>query len=295
MIPELLCLLDLIESHQKITISYLNVPFSITAFWGNVIIIVALQNVSSLHQPSKLLLGCLASTDLCVGLITQPLFAIYLMSTEQPKRCYYTGVLSRTIGLIFSGVSLMTLTAISSDRLLALELGLRYRQVVTVRKACASVFTFWISNTAIAITYFYNPRVTLGIAGVEVLSCIVISTFCYTRIYIKLRHHQAQVQDNVLQGQPNGGANPLNIARYKKTVSSALWVQMTLLACYLPNGIVMAVQAISGLQTPSIKFTWAVTSFLVLFNSSLNPFLYCWKMKEVRQSVKDTFRQFCCG
>ena len=34
---------------------------------------------------------------------------------------------------------------------------------------------------------------------------------------------------------------------------------------------------------------------LVFFNSSLNPFLYCWKIIEVRQAVKQTIRQaiFC--
>lgn len=47
-------------------------PLSIIAFVGNILIIVALQKVSSLYPPSKHLLGCLASTDLGVGLIHIP-------------------------------------------------------------------------------------------------------------------------------------------------------------------------------------------------------------------------------
>ena len=293
-IQEIFCPLDQIETHQKVIISLLNIPLSITAFLGNVLIIVALQKLSSLHPPSRLLLGCLASTDLCVGLIAQPLFVTYLMSAQHSKLCYYLGIPTKTISLIFCGVSLMALTTVSVDRLLALVLGLRYRQVVTLRKVWISVITFWLSNTAIAMTYFYKPRLTAGIAGIEVLSCTVTSTFCYTKIYLKLRHHQAQVQDHVHHGQPNGEVIPLNITRYRKTVSSALWIQMTLLACYLPNGISMAVQAMTGLHTPSMNLTWAVTSFLVLSNSSLNPFLYCWRMREVRQAVKDTIRQCWC-
>ena len=35
------------------------------------------------------------------------------------------------------------------------------------------------------------------------------------------------------------------------------------------------------------------TATLVLLNSSLNPFLYCWKIREVRQAVKDTLTQCC--
>ena len=55
--------------HQKIVISVLNIPQSITAILGNALIIVALQKLSSLHPASRLLLGCLAATDLGVGLI----------------------------------------------------------------------------------------------------------------------------------------------------------------------------------------------------------------------------------
>ena len=85
-----------------------------------------------------------------------------------------------------------------------------------------------------------------------------------------------------------------NTARYRKTVSSAFWIFITLLACYLPFDIVTPIVAITGLDNPALNLAWFVTISLVLLNSSLNPFLYCWKMKEVRQAVKNTIRQFCC-
>ena len=69
-IQGILCIPDLLETHKKIIISSLNILPAIIAFLGNVLIIVALQKPSSLHPPSKLLLGCLAVTDLWVGLIT---------------------------------------------------------------------------------------------------------------------------------------------------------------------------------------------------------------------------------
>ena len=276
--------------------SALNIPLSITACLGNVLIIVALQKVSSLHPPSKLLFRCLASTDLCVGLITQPLYVHYLLSPENSKRCYYAIILTRVLGVIFCAVSLFTLTAISVDRLLALLLGLRYRHEVTLRRVRVLVVIFWLFSTAIAMMIFYNFRIAIGVMCIVLLLCIVASTLCYTKIYLKLRHHQAQVQAQHLhQGQPNGGGIPLNIARYRKTVSSALWVQITLLACYLPNGIVVAIFAITGLLSPSIDLAWEVTLSLIMLNSSLNPILYCWKIREVRQAVKDTIKQLCCS
>ena len=276
----------------KIFISALNILLSIIAFLGNVLIIVSLKKVSSLRPPSKLLFQCLASTDLCVGLFTQPLFVTYLMSTEHSKRCYYAIALFIFIGLIFCGVSLLTLTAISVDRLLVLLLGLRYQQVVTLRRVWALVVTFWL----LCVFIPWVPRIPIGIALMVLILCVVTSTFCYSKIYSTLRHHQSQVQDHVHHGQPNAGGIPLNIARYRKTVSSALWLQMILLTCYLPLGVgtVLGLFGGSHLRTRSYEFTQVIMVTLFLSNSSLNPFVYCWKMREVRQAVKDTFRHVWC-
>ena len=65
---------------QLIFISVLNSILSVTVFLGNVLILIALHKESSLHPPSKLLLRNLATTDLCVGLIAEPLAVIYWVS-----------------------------------------------------------------------------------------------------------------------------------------------------------------------------------------------------------------------
>ena len=64
---------------------------SVTAFLGNALILVALHKESSLFPPSKLLYRCLATTDLCVGLVVHPLGAIYRMSLihENTSLCRY--------------------------------------------------------------------------------------------------------------------------------------------------------------------------------------------------------------
>jgi len=280
---------------QKIVISALNIPQSISAFLGNVLIIVALQKVSSLHSASRLLLGCLAVTDLGVGLITQPIRIALFMSPEHSKLCYYLTILFATIGGMFCAVSLLTTTAISVDRLLVLLLGSRYRQVATLRRTSISVVTLWLFTTAIVLVAFYNFHIAINIAYIVVLLCIGTSTFCYMKIYLTLRHHQTQVHEEVHQRQLDGQGITLNIARYRKTVSSALWIQMTLLACYLPYGTLTAFIVIFGIDKPALNLAWAVTMSLLLLNSTLNPFLYCWKMKEVREAVKDTIRQLGCS
>ena len=279
---------------QKIFISTINLPLSIFAIIGNLLIIITLRKVSCLHPSSKLLLSCLASTDLGVGLTSQPLFCIFLMAPEHSRVCFFSFLLYLNTVSLFGGVSSSTMTAISVDRLLALSLGLRYKQVVTMRRVKALTGTHWVLGTIIMSVVFMSYRIFLGIGSAMILLGIAISSFCYTKIYRTLRLSQAQVQSQGHQGQQNEEATPLNKARYKKTVSTALWVQMALLACYLPFALVHSFASITEHETPLFNFVLSITTSLMLSNSTINPILYCWRMREMKRAVKHTIRQFCC-
>ena len=79
---ELLCSSSLMSRFQQesLSVAAVNILLSITAFVGNSLILVALHRESSLHPPSKLFYRCLATTDLLVGLVSQPLTATYWIS-----------------------------------------------------------------------------------------------------------------------------------------------------------------------------------------------------------------------
>ena len=287
------CVTGLKETHA-IILSILNIPLFISAVLGNILIIAALRKVSSLHPPSKLLLSCLSCTDLVMNLICHPLFVALSFSPEKSIACYTLWILFTTACLVFKGVSFSTTTAISVDRLLALLLGLRYRQMVTVRRVKLLTFFLWLLSASAAIVAFYNPRHFSRMAFAAGLSCTITSSFCYIKIYYTLRLSQAQVQDQGHQGQPNQEGIQVNRVRYKKTVSTALWVQVLFLACHLPFGLLLGFITITGLNTPFLWFALALATDLMYTYSTLNPLLYCWRIRELRQAVKDTIKKFCC-
>ena len=173
-------------------------------------------------------------------------------------------------------------------------LRLRYRQVVTLKRVWVLVVFFWLFSTGFSIAMLYKRRIAKAISSIIILSCLVTSIFCYTKIYITLHRHQAQVKTKRSQGQTNEGRSPLNIARYRQTVSSALLVQMTLLFCYLPFAVATGLRSVLGLRSAYFYQFYAVTVTLLLLNSTLNPILYCWKIRDVRQGVKDTIRKLSC-
>ncbi len=328
------------DFNSFIALACLNILLAITATVGNLLIVLALRKESLLHPPSRLLLRSLAFTDLCVGLISQPITALHTISilTESLRIYRVTFFLSFITSSILSGVSLFILTFISVDRLLALSLGVQYRQTVTIGRVRASVAFTWVLTIANGFTnLLLNKLIFYSVCFTGIFLCVVTSTFCYTKIYYILRFKKLKVQAIHSQGQPNESslivrvkqnrktassalccmcchhlsalrhinvqpiksqgqpseANesyPLHIERYKKTVSSALWVHLTLLACYLPYSVVSGLQAVTGDAFPVAE---GFTATLVFFNSTLNPVLYCWRIREVRQAVKQTIKQYC--
>ena len=122
------------------------------------------------------------------------------------------------------------------DRLLALLLGLRYRQVVTIRRVRAVTICFWLVVISLfGLMHFLGGlRFSYTTGIVFTMLCLFISVFSCTKIFFVLRKQQLCAQDQICQRQPKGEGIPLIIARYKKTVFSIAWVQFSLVACYSP-------------------------------------------------------------
>ena len=196
-------------------LAVLNIFLAITATLGNTVILAALSKESFLYPPSKMLLRSLALTDLFVGLFSEPLFDVFLMTVEYENwngLCH--GIITITVisSQVLGSLSLFTPTAISVDRLLALLLGLRYRKVVTFKRVLLVIISFWILSIGFGMAVIVSLDVSLYYNKTAILLCLVVSTCCYTKIYKKLLHQQVQMQVHVHHGQPNG-EEPLNKAR----------------------------------------------------------------------------------
>ena len=276
---------------QSISFSAVHILLSITATLGNSLILVALHKVSSLHPPSKLLYRCLATTDLLVGLVTHPLYVTYWISMvhEHWSLCRYSFYGGGITGYALCSVSLLTLTAKSVDGLLALLLGLRYKEIVTLRRTHIILVIVWFVSLVAGLFFHLNYHITSWYSLIGVSSCLVISIASYTNIFRTLSHHQAQIQDYTQQQQSQPDA--LNMARYRKAVHSALWVQLALVVCYVPYFTVEIVISLSKERYRNGIIIEGMAVVLAFFNSTLNPLLYCWKISEVRRAVKQTIRQ----
>ena len=269
--------------HWYVFLCAANVVLSASAIFGNAIILVALFQCRSIYSSSKALFYSLALSDFGVGMVAQPLQVttglsalhgnLKLFCSAQP---FYAAV-----AYFFCSVSFITTTAISIKRYLALRLGMRYRLVITVKKVAFVVVLLWIGSAIWAISRMWNIRIN-KISGIILgFSSIVITSSCYLRIYRTLRALKTRIASEAVTSQPR---NALNMVLYRRSVNSMLGVFGLLLTCYIPYFCSLLVVAFLGYSAPVVLAT-NLTSLVIFLNSSINPFVYCWRIREIRSKV----------
>ena len=255
---------------------------SISSTLGNTMILLALRKCQSLHSPSKALLCSLALTDLFVGLIVLPLFTAYYLTIILEIPRYYC-VIAITYGRttsFFGGVSLKTITTIAIDRYLAFHLRLRYQEIVKLRRVVCILVIEWTLAAIWSGTWFWNRQINLLSGATVLFICCLIIPLCYLSVCRGFRRHVAQIHQQASIGRPND----FNLVQYKKTVNNMLWIYGFFLVCYIPYLSSLFAIFAKGLNN-STRFALHLSAIATYVNSCLNPILYCWKIKELKEKV----------
>ena len=119
-----------------------------------------------------------------------------------------------------------------------------------------------------------------------------MSTISHVKIYKTARHHRNAIQIQ-LQAVGSNTGNANNISGLKNSAFNAFIVFLVLIICYCPYLIVYVIS--SFYPSPINDFlARSLTSSIVFTNSTLNPFLYCWRLREIREGVLHTCRKLVC-
>ena len=209
---------------------------SVMAVTCNLVVILVIVRSPSLHIPSYVLLCNLAISDLGVGLVVQPLYIALMIAQlkEEVDLSCKLGAVSSLTSVCLGFLSLLSVTAISVDRFLAVYLANKYRSTVTMKKAKLVVVSLWLITITVTIILLLN-RIVYLIISIVVMSCCFLVTSCnYIAIgrILQHRHARKQAHNHIQAGQQH--RNTFNIGRYKKTATTMLYVYGAFLLRYLP-------------------------------------------------------------
>ena len=256
---------------------------SYTAIAFNIIAIQAMRK-TPLPTPLKTLLMNLAFSDLGVGLLAQPMYvaSLFLKAMKLNTDNYLFNIVSVVVVNILSFASFFLVTAVSADRFLAIHLHLRYQELVTLKRVVSAVISIWVFSAIFSLLFSFIPEMAF-LAKVSITACFISTTFFYVKIYVAVRRHTSQIQALQVNELSQNGETA-SALRLRKSAVSTFYVYVVFVACYLPKTCILLAGS-RALQSTWIKHLNVYTFTLLLVNSSLNPVIYCWKMRHIRHTV----------
>ena len=255
----------------------------------NIVAIHAITKPSSLPKNLKTLLLSLAVSDLGVGLLVQPLYIRVLVMRLENNIDNTTFTASFIVANLFSYASFFGVTALSADRFFAIHLHLRYQELVTYKRVVAAVISIWVFSAFLSLIRLLDPakKESYIIFTTVELAFLIITASLYYKIYAAVRRHTNQIQAlQVQQGSHND--EMANAVRLRKSAIGTFYVYLTFLVCYLPQNCLYI--AVLTSQGNWVRYLSHYAVLLVFLNSSLNPLIYCWKMKSIRHAIMDVLR-----
>ena len=264
----------------------LNGLFAIAAILGNGLILHALRKSAALRPPSRALMYSLAASDIGVGLTVQPFYVIYKTAELMNNRELYcvTGIGFHLSANVFSAVSFLTITAISVDRLLALHLGSRYQSTVSLKRVAAVIISIWALTGLWLFLWFWNI-ISYQLFNITVVSiCLFICLLAYLWLWFKLRRLRIRAMARWKEEEESSFASTPRFGVQKRSVINMFYVYLLMFVCYVPYlSMFVVIQTTKVNSTKIAALSYTMT--LLFANSAFNPFLYCFRIKEIRKEV----------
>ena len=265
----------------------LNASLMLLSILGNALVLVAILRTPSIHSPSVIFLCNLAVTDLLVGLVVQPAYiAEQIVRTVSALQEAVTAM-----GFAGCGVSLWTMTAITVDRFLALHYHLQYPNLMTTSRAIYTIITIWCIITLFSFSILWSLSIYYFFATFCITICLLVCLVCFIKIYRIVRRHQLQIHVQQQAVENSTDTNKQQIRQSTRKAKNIFIYFLAMILCYSPFSIAVF---ISGFTSIDLKVVATFSLTVVLMNSSINPFLFCWRMTELRAAVFKTVKLFSC-
>ena len=285
------------QNHFLLSLCVLNFIFCIVAILGNLLVIRALLK-ASMPATLKAMFLSLAFSDLSVGLLVQPMhgtiIAVILYKTSERNDdldflCPVFVTVYLMAAYFFAVASFCSIVTIAVDRLLAVSLHLRYREFVTMKRVLIVLFMLWSTSGLMALVYILLPNYNDIVAVVLEVLGLLVTSVAYFQIFKVARYHQNQIQ---AQCQITTDLEKMRVGRVERSAYNAFYVYAVFVICYLPN-IFCGILLVTSEFSMSLITAFYVTILLIYLNSSVNLVVYCWRYREIRETVKKIFTEAC--
>ena len=284
-------------SFQKSYFYYTNYisPFTmLLSVWcvlSNAAVIIAIlrSGIRSI-RPGLLMLCSLSFTDLLWGATTLMDSSIRIKHLTNSQVCEAFSEIgglpiATFVTMTFVGTEL-NLATISIDRYLAVKTFVRYRSLVTRRRALVACSVVWVISSTLAtirqVGAIQLYLLSFLASGLVVLSAAVIIIFQILTFRL-LRHHNNNVAEVMAEGNQANLGDSANARVERQLAKTATYVVGMLALVVVPISCVIMITVIT--KKAYIRLMFSVVFFLLTLCSCINPVLYYRGNEKVKQGI----------
>ena len=267
-----------------ISSSILGAIISVVATSMNTLTLYVWYQFPNLRSLTNLLLVSLSVTDLLVGIAAVPLsIAARVTETMKIHLCWLQS-LSTFISILLAPFSAFVISFIGIDRYIAVFYPNAYRQPHMRRKYVKAMFTvasIWL--ILVSLLSYVDEQLNKSVIRACVVGLLIcyfaLITFCYLKTARWLKMHSNRIAD---QSTASFATRRNQQLKHQFKVMTIL--VSVFLACYIPKLITVIITMMgTSFEISNVATQWSDLS--VFLNSALNPFLYMWRIKDLRRAV----------
>lgn len=279
----------------RVAVDAITCPFVILL---NILVMVAVKTKRQLRSKSNLSLACLATTDLVVGLVVQPLQIVHsslILKGETAIIC--SGLAKTTVAITIRCViaSLNHFVLLSGERYLAIKHSFAYENLVTEVRIIIASGLAWAAAIILPLEDFWPTNIQLvAKLVVRVIPLIFVSLAFYFNVSVckEVRRNEKQIIANQVSLEVKK-----KLLKNKKAFYCMITVLLTIFLCYFPAIISFIIMTVLDGIPNDVKHIMLhlVTLFPVL-NSLFNPLIYAVRINYFRVAfiqllLRKTFAQ----
>jgi len=267
----------------RIAVNAISCPFVILL---NILVMVAVKTKRQLRTKCNISLASLATTDLVVGLVVQPLLIFhysFMLKAETDIICSRLAKVTVAITRSCVIASLTHVVILSLERDLAIKHSFAYENLVTEVRIIVASGLAWAVAIIFLIEYFWPGNVQY----VRILAAVIIQFICYAlavylnvSVYREVRRNEKQIISNQVSLVVKE-----KLLKNKKAFYCTIIVMLTIFMCYFPESVIVVILISSVKDSIPINVKHILFHLLSLFsvmNSLFNPLIYAVRIRYFR-------------
>ncbi|XP_031567690.1 alpha-1A adrenergic receptor-like [Actinia tenebrosa] len=275
------CFFPSVPGYSLVTVTGI---LAVAGTLANTLVCVTILRNPSLRKRKNYLILNLAFGDLVLTAFGMPIYAVYTLG-EMERSCVI--IISRLKGFnlnISIVVSLLTLCAISIERLVVIVWPLKYRNIITKQRLCVTIALSWIISSIYGIiiatdvhthsNLVYKVFTLVSFTGMAL--CYIIIALCYVIILIKSIRMTYDRRNLAPSHQDNTDRRVALTVALIIGLFTITWIPFVFFRFFAGN---------------HDKLWFKVSELLALSSSAFNSIIYFYRAKEYRAALKHLVRR----